>query len=140
MSSSDAEPEAGTRSPLNRSARSSHLGHLRLKGPTKAGFEVIFQSGFRVQGPLYRAIVKPGHGLIGIATSKKIGTRPKRNRERRRLQSALRLHHTLLKPNLDLVFIVSPAASSAAWNRIETEVRELLERIEQRWVEESASS
>jgi ribonuclease P protein component len=81
----------------------------------------------------------PGQGLLGIATSKKIGVTPKRNKVKRRFREAVRLQ-SLVAPNLDYVLIVKQDAANAPFERIQIEVRTLFDEAKRRWAEESEFS
>jgi ribonuclease P protein component len=84
------------------------------------------------------AALFPGRGLVGIATAKKIGVKPRRNRVKRRVREAIRLAERNL--GLDYVVIASPGVADAPFGRIGEEVRRLLNEAEARWAEELASS
>ena len=98
------------------------------KGPSKARFERLFAEGLRASGSLARIACLPGSGLIGFATSRKIGGKPQRNRERRRFRAALQEGRAPLRQNLDYVVIVSPSCATASFGRITEEARDLVAR------------
>jgi ribonuclease P protein component len=109
-------------------------------GPSKARFEEIFAKGKRASGPLARIAALPGTGLVGFATPRKLGNRPRRNRARRRFAEAIRLQPGLVDSRLDFVLIVSADGADAPFERIQEEVRTLFERARSRWDEELGSS
>jgi ribonuclease P protein component len=82
----------------------------------------------------------PGTGLIGFATAKKIGCHARRNRLRRRFQSAFRQLKFDPKPPLDLIVIVGMAAQDVGIQEIGEELGMLLQKIEGRWAGESEFS
>jgi len=84
-------------------------------------------------------IALPGTGLIGIATSKKIGTKPQRNRAKRRFREAIRQQPQILNPRLDIVVVVTEAGSGATFDRIREEVKALFGKAIERWAEELES-
>ncbi len=77
----------------------------------------------------------PGKGLLGIATSKKIGVTPKRNLAKRRFREAVRTQF-LVETKLDYVLIVKNEAADATFERIQQEVRTLFEETKRRWADE----
>ncbi|WP_420810089.1 ribonuclease P protein component [Fimbriimonas ginsengisoli] len=82
----------------------------------------------------------PGTGLLGIATSKKIGGRPERNRARRRFREAVRIQADLAEPRLDFILIVGANGADVPFQRIQEEVRDLFRRAVERWADELESS
>jgi ribonuclease P protein component len=82
----------------------------------------------------------PGTGLIGIATSKKIGDRPDRNRARRRAQAAIRTRPEARDERLDYVLIVSPDAANAPFERIGEEVGTVFRKAVEKWADALGSS
>jgi ribonuclease P protein component len=77
----------------------------------------------------------PGTGLVGIATSRKIGTAPRRNRTKRRFREAIRLQ-TLTHQGLDYVLIVKQDAATAPFERILIDVAALFQEAKGRWADE----
>jgi len=78
--------------------------------------------------------------LLGIATVKKIGGRPQRNRAKRRFREAIRNQPDLVDARIDYILIVNADGAIAPFGRIEEEVRALLGRARERWESELASS
>jgi len=74
----------------------------------------------------------PGTGLLGVATAKKIGDRPARNRAKRRFREAARTQG-LLDPKFDFILIVNGKGADATFERIQEEVRGLFARAVERW-------
>jgi ribonuclease P protein component len=111
-----------------------------LKGPKKARFEEIFSGGRRAQGTLLKLCSLPGTGLVGFATSKKIGDRPQRNRARRRVQAAVRGLGNSRCNRLDYVLIISQETANAPFERIGEEVRSLFQKAVEKWELELGSS
>jgi ribonuclease P protein component len=118
--------------PTKAAAGSSGLSQRR--------FEVVFKEGGRVIGEYARAAFLPGSGLIGFATSKKIGSKPQRNRARRRYREALRANWDRINSQLDAVVIISPKAVDATFPQLRSDAAVLLDRIQARWVAESECS
>ena len=131
LSSSDANDGRPKRSEAPSPKRKGQ--DLRLKGPPKQRFEQIFSQGRRTPGELYRLSSLPGTGLLGIATSKKLGDRPNRHRARRRAQAAIRTMFSMVELKLDYVLIISPTAESATFERIGEELRNLFLKAREKW-------
>jgi len=115
-------------------------GLVSINGPSKQRFEEIFAKGRRVSGPLARLTSLPGTGLLGVATAKKIGTKPPRNRAKRRYREAVRTQSGLLDSRFDFVLIVTESGARAPFERIQEEVRRLFAESVKRWADESESS
>jgi len=110
-----------------------------MNGPTQSRFQRIYDEGFRVSGKLCRLLALPGTGKVGFATSRAIGTKPRRNRAVRRFREGLRLAGPI-PAELDLVVQVSTRGADASFSEIVDELRDALRRLEERWASESASS
>jgi ribonuclease P protein component len=87
-----------------------------------------------------RLAALPGTGLLGIATTKKIGGKPDRNRAKRRFREAVRTQPDLADPRLDFILIVNTDGAQAPFERIREEVRSLFLRAVERWADELESS
>lgn len=109
------------------------------KGPTKARFERIFSEGLRVNGSFARVSCLSGTGLLGFATSRKIGGKPQRHLQRRRFREALRVGNAPLLSDLDYVVILGPSCATAPFARITEEARDLIVRANERWADNSES-
>ena len=112
----------------------------RSKGPGKALFERIFAKGLRVNGRYARISSLPGTGCVGFATSRKLGGKPQRARQRRRFKAALSACVGLRSESLDYVVILGPLCADATFERITEEARDLMTRANARWVDGSESS
>jgi ribonuclease P protein component len=65
----------------------------------------------------------------GFIVGKRIGKATERNRARRRLREAVRLHYDRIAPGWDLVFIIrSPQIITVQFSRIQALVEQLLRR------------
>ena len=100
---------------------------------------MVFAQGLRESGRFCRLIASSGEGLIGIATAKKIGAKPRRNRAKRRVREAIR---PLAERNelLDSVVVVTVAALDCPFEDLQNELRELFGRMNARWAESLESS
>lgn len=77
---------------------------------------------------------------MGIAVSKKIGSKPRRNKLKRRFRAAIASAPDLLEQRLDFVIVVNAEASEAAFESVEKEVRALFTMVIKRWADELESS
>lgn len=110
-----------------------------LTGPSKGRFEEIFQNGRVASTTCFRLYSLPGTGLLGVATARSIGNRPKRNRAKRRAKEAFRL--VANRPDfLDFVLVVKGQAVPIAFEQVQREVEVLIGRSVELWGDESESS
>lgn len=82
---------------------------LRIR--SKSEFSAVFEAKVRAsRGPL--TLYGRPNGLayprLGLAVGKKVGSAPKRNRIKRLLREAFRLHQHDLPVGYDLIFVVRP--------------------------------
>lgn len=87
-----------------------------------------------------RIIAYPGSGLVGIAISKKIGSKPNRNRLKRRYRAAIDSNSEFLDLRLDYVVVVNAEAAEASFEKIDAEVKAVFAGVNQRWAAELESS
>ncbi|MBL8041121.1 MAG: ribonuclease P protein component [Chthonomonas sp.] len=59
-------------------------------GPKKSRFQQIFEEGLIESQSALKVACLPGSGLLGITTAKAIGSKPQRNRLKRRIREAIR--------------------------------------------------
>lgn len=90
----------------------------------------------RANGMAFRLHALEGSGLVGIATTRKIGNNPRRNRQRRRTVEALRGLDTT---GLDIAVTVKPSAEERSLDELREELRKLIAEIRTRWANGSAS-
>ena len=109
-----------------------------MRGPSKTRFEKIFTEGKRAAGRHCRLTALPGTGLIGIATSKKIGNTPQRNKAKRRFREVLR-KVAEAAPTMDYIVVVLPSERGAGLDEIEADVRKLVAGLNERWAAELES-
>ena len=77
---------------------------------------------------------------MGIAVSKKIGSKPRRNRLKRRFRASIQSAPNLLDQRLDFVIVVNAEAAEATFERVDEDVRTLFAGVRQRWAAELESS
>ncbi len=82
----------------------------------------------------------PGSGLVGMATTKKIGSRPRRNKARRRVVEAIRLNLSFLVVGIDYVIVVFETSLRASFKELQVELVKLLSEVSAKWAENSVSS
>jgi ribonuclease P protein component len=78
---------------------------------TKLGFSRVYDARVREsRGPLtvYGLPNELGHPRLGLSVSRKVGTAVRRNRIKRLLREAFRMHQYDLPAGYDLVFVVRP--------------------------------
>ena len=92
----------------------------------------MFREGKREGGETCRLMALSGTGLVGFATSKKIGNTPQRNRAKRRARESWRsLEHRA--SNLDYVVLVTPLGATAPLDTLRQELGTHLEAMNRRW-------
>ena len=80
-----------------------------------------------------------GTGLVGLAVSRKHGTKPDRNLIKRRWREVL----MKVRPQLsrwDLVWTIGHEATDWSLQRIQQQVDQLVGQVEEEWEEKSESS
>lgn len=108
----------------------------RQKGPSKQRFEKIFTEGMRASGPNLRVLRLPGTGFVGVATPKKLGARPRRNHQRRRLQVGF-AQEIGPQPTWDVVLIAGSSLPSVTFLELRAELRQRWSELEERCVARS---
>jgi ribonuclease P protein component len=104
-----------------------------------ADFRHIYDHGFRVSGPLFAAFCKAREGdatglsaRIGLTVPRAIGNAVVRNRIKRRLREAFRLHRSQLGPHWDIVFNPRRALLEAPFGAIQGEMIKLIGKCNSR--------
>jgi ribonuclease P protein component len=95
-------------------------------------FESVFKSGERLQGKYMRLIYTPAKfpkEKVAFACPKKVGKAPIRNRAKRRVREAYRLHQSLFTLPIDIIFFAKFDASKAPFEAIVAELKYLASKL-----------
>lgn len=97
-----------------------------------AEFRLVYDHGFRVSGPLFAAfcLARP-HATgprLGLTVPRAVGGAVKRNRIKRRLREAFRLHRAELGSQWDIVLNPRTAAFDAGFAEIERALGKVIAR------------
>jgi ribonuclease P protein component len=107
------------------------------RGLSKREFERVFSSGRKHSLPQVHLFRSSGTGKIGIATSRKIGNRPQRNRQRR---IALEIVRKLggVPPNLDVVLLLQQSFAQGDFSEKKLWIEKLFQQIKTDLADDSA--
>jgi ribonuclease P protein component len=106
---------------------------------TKRQFESIYQNGNRQNGVFLRVLGIKGHGRVGIATSKSLGNKPRRNRQKRRTLEVYRQTHNDQFQQFDWVIVAKPGIRNASIENLKSELETLMNNLVSRWEKELES-
>lgn len=109
--------------------------HLRKR----AEFDRVFESGTRVRSRYLVAWVaanSEGRPRVGIAAPRKLGCIARRNRMRRVIREAFRLHQHELQAGVDIVFVPTRTWTDYRLGVVKPHMASLLQRIENRFAGE----
>jgi ribonuclease P protein component len=102
-----------------------------------ADFRKVYDHGTRISGPLFAAfcLARPGGASsddslarLGLTVPKAIGGSVERNRIKRRLREAFRLHRGELNPRWDIVLNPRRTALTAPFTDLERALRKVIEK------------
>jgi ribonuclease P protein component len=100
-----------------------------------AEFRHIYENGFRVSSPLFAAFCfeRPPTGLsegprLGLTVPRAVGGAVERNRIKRRLREAFRLHRDQLGPQWDLVLNPRRSVLAAPFQEVERALEKVIAR------------
>ena len=91
-----------------------------------------------MNGRHFRVCSLPGTGLVGVATTKRIGCHARRNRQKRRAREAVNATG-LGFVDLDMAVLVRETADKTSFDELTEELKRLLEETRQRWDGSSGS-
>lgn len=111
----------------------------------RADFRLVYDNGIRLPGPLFAAFCLARHpkdqpasaidpaplrtmGRLGITTPRAAGKAVDRNRMKRRLREAFRLHRAELDPRWDIVLNPRRPVLAAAFPDVERAILKLIQR------------
>lgn len=119
VSSSAGGTDLLTFSKARRLTRSAEFLRVKNEGAAHRGALLILGVLPTADTKLFRA---------GFVTSKRVGNAVMRNRVRRRLREAVRLHQRALRAGLWIVLIARPGAAKATYQQLEHEWLRLAKR------------
>ena len=101
-----------------------------------ADFRKVYDHGTRVSGPLFAAFCLAREGgaraRLGLTIPRALGGSVVRNRIKRRLREAFRLHRTALNPKWDIVINPRRTALAAPFPDLERALRKVIEQCNAR--------
>ena len=106
-----------------------------------ADFRLVYDHGFRVSGPLFAAfcLAHPSSGdgrqtgpRLGLTVPRAVGGAVLRNRIKRRLREAFRLHRAELGPQWDLVINPRRTVAQAEFAEIERQLGRVIQKCNSR--------
>ena len=103
----------------------------RIQGPSKKRFDEVYQTGRRFRGDFVTLIRSDGTGFVGIATSKKIGDKPERNFQKRRVKSILQSFQRTSAH--DLIFVASIKAKGIKFETLRADLTQLIQEANINW-------
>ena len=97
-----------------------------------ADFRVVYDNGTRISCPVFAAFCYARQDRngprIGLTVPRAVGGAVTRNRIKRRIREAFRLHRTEIGPQWDIVFNPRRAAAAAPFSEIERGLRKVIEK------------
>lgn len=99
-----------------------------------ADFRLVYDHGFRVSGSLFAAfcLARPGDTTfgprLGLTVPRAVGNAVVRNRIKRRIREAYRLHYSELGAKWDIVLNPRKAVFNAAFDEIERALGKVMRR------------
>lgn len=110
--------------------------HLRRT----AEFEAVRTAGLRVDVAPFRLQLRLTEGVlrrVGVIASRRTGGAVQRNRAKRLLREAFRLHQDLLPPGCDVVLIARASILTLSGAQVQGVFRNVVERLARRIVQQS---
>jgi len=100
----------------------------RLRAPDE--FSLVYRDGIRARAATVTTIAATGDGVprIGVVCSRKVGNAPLSNRIKRRIRAAVDPVVDDLRPGVLVVLQGQPAAASAPFGELRSEIRDGLRR------------
>lgn len=95
-------------------------------------FRRLYAKGQNASSPALAVYVRPNRlnrSRLGITVGAKVGKAVRRNRVRRRIREAYRIHETGMLPGYDIVVAARVKAAFTPYARLEKELLGLLEKL-----------
>jgi ribonuclease P protein component len=80
-----------------------------------------------------RLLAGDGAGRIGIATAKSLGSKPMRNRAKRRMREIVRCNRAGWRPELDYIVVMKAESNRTPYEELKREAAALLTDLNKRW-------
>ena len=95
-------------------------------------FRRLYSKGKSAASPALAVYVRPNHhtgSRLGITVGTKVGKAVHRNKVRRRIREAYRIHEDGMAPGFDMVVVARVRAAYAPYAEIERELLRLLDKL-----------
>lgn len=95
-------------------------------------FRRLYSKGKSAASPALAVYVRPNNhrkSRLGITVGAKVGKAVRRNRVRRRIREAYRIHEEAMAPGFDMVVVARVRAAHAPYGEIERDLLRLLDRL-----------
>ena len=95
-------------------------------------FRRLYAKGKNAAAPTLAVYVRPNHhrkSRLGITVGTKVGKAVRRNRVRRRIREAYRIHEDRMLPGYDSVVVARVRAAYASYAEIERDLLRLLDKL-----------
>lgn len=95
-------------------------------------FRRLYAKGKSAASPALAVYVRPNHhrqNRLGITVGTKVGKAVRRNKVRRRIREAYRIHEDRISPGWDVVVVARIRSAYASYNELERELLRLLDKL-----------
>ncbi len=95
-------------------------------------FRRLYAKGKSAASPTLAVYVRPNHhakNRLGLTVGTKVGKAVRRNRVRRRIREAYRIHEDRMAPGYDLVVVARVRAAYAPYGEVERDLLRLLDKL-----------
>ena len=95
-------------------------------------FRRLYAKGKNAAAPTLAVYVRPNHhrkSRLGITVGTKVGKPVRRNKVRRRIREAYRIHEEWMAPGFDMVVVARVRSAYAPYAEIERDLLRLLDRL-----------
>ena len=104
-------------------------------------FRRLYSKGTSASTPTLVLYARPNHGRrsrLGLTVGTKVGKAVKRNKVRRRIREAYRIHEHQMNPGWDLVVVARVKAAFVPYSQLERDLLRLLDKLGVRQKESKA--